>query len=123
MRCLRKVMSWFNRTTLMIFVVFSLALAVFLGIGDEAMAKDSSKRADQDKKMSNQITSENPRAGRTLAAEQKESTRSSEGRKDEPKAEPDRATSATKVKAPPFKDFVPSEQIAADQAVDFPVDI
>ncbi len=116
-------MSWFKRTTPMTFVVLSLVLAVLLGIGGEAMAKNYSKRPDQNKKMSNQITFENSRDSRTLAAEQKESVRSSEGSKDEPKPEPDRATSASKVKAPPFKDFVPSEQIAADQAVDFPVDI
>lgn len=116
-------MGWFKHTTLTSLLVLSLALGVSLGIGDEAIRNVFSIKADLDTRMNNQITFKDPGDGKTPARDQKESSRPNEGRKDEPKAESGRPASASQGKAPLFKDFVPSERIAPDQAVDFPAGI
>jgi hypothetical protein len=116
-------MNWYKHTMLTSLVVLNFALGVSLGVGDEAIRNDSSRKADSDTRVNNQMAFKDPGDGKTPAPDQKESSRSNEGREDEPKAEPGRAGSASQGKAPLFKDFVPSERIAPDQAVDFPVGI
>lgn len=116
-------MSWFKHTTLTSLVVLNLALGVSLGVGDEAIRNVSSRKADSGTTMNNQIAFKDPGDNKSPASDQKESSRSNEGRKDEPKAEQGRPGSASQGKASHFKDFVPSERIAPDQAVDFPVGI
>ncbi len=119
-------MNWLKHIALLILLGFNLAPVISLGIGAAAIRNDSSKTADQDKKVWNQLAFQNTRDVRTTDSKQskeKESTGSTGGGADKPKSEPVKARSESKVKAPPFKDFVPSEKIAADQAVDFPADI
>jgi len=116
-------MGWFKHTMLTSLVVLNLALGVSLGIGAEAIRDVSSRKADSDPRMNNQITFKDPGDGKNPARDQKESSRPNEVRKDEPKAESGRPASASQGKVPLFKDFVPSERIAPDQAVDFPAGI
>ena len=119
-------MNCLKHIALVILLGFNLAPVISLGIGDAAIRNDSSKSAGQDKKIWNQVAFKNPRDVRYADSKQskeKESTDSTESGLDKPKSEPVKARSESKVKAPPFKDFVPSEKIAADQAVDFPAGI
>ena len=116
-------MGWFKHKTLTSLVVLNLALGVSLGAGDEAIRNVSPRKAVSDTRMNNQITFNDPGDGQTPARDQKESSRSNEGRQDKPKAESGRPASASHRKTPHFKDFVPSERIAPDQAVDFPAGI
>jgi hypothetical protein len=116
-------MGWFKHTTLRSLVVLNLALGMSLGVGDEAIRNFSSSKADSNTKMRNQITFKDPGDGKIPPRDQKESPRPNKGRKNEPNAESGRPASASPRKAPHFKDFVPSERIAPDQAVDFPAGI
>jgi hypothetical protein len=119
-------MNCLKHIALLTLLGFNLAAVISLGIGAAAVRNDSSKTADQDKKVLNQVAFKNPRDGQTTDSKQsneEESSGAAGGGANKPKPERVKARSESKVKAPLFKDFVPSEKIAADQAVDFPSDI
>ena len=89
-------MSWFKHTMLTSLLVLNLALGVSVGVGDEAIRNDSSRKAYSDTRMNDQIASKDPGDGKTPARDQNESSRSNEGRKDEPENEPGRPGSASR---------------------------
>lgn len=119
MKCLKHI-------ALLTLLGFNLAAVISLGIGAAAIRNDSSKTADQDKKVLNQVAFKNPRdvqATDSKQSKEEESSSSVGGGADKLTPERVKARHESKVRAPSFKDFVPSEKIAADQAVDFPSDI
>ena len=92
----------------------------FHGTARQAVASDSDSTLIATARRFAQASGKTPDIGASPTHE--DQTGVSSGRK-KPEAQPESTTTQEKDKNKPFREFVPSEKIEADNAVDFPVDI
>ena len=111
-----------KRLLLIVLLGLSVPVTVGLAVGDTAIQHGnvSEKTTMQDGNTIPQVALKIGSSGETTAPNEKEPSRSPEQKKSA--SEPDKSK-AEDAQAAPLKDFVPSEKIAADNAVDFPADI
>ena len=99
----------------------SLLLATGSGKGDAAIISGSDGKGKEQMNIKSEVHLEVAQKGKSAKTAEKEPTQTP--KKDHTESEADKATTSKDRKSTSFKDFVPSEKIAGDSAVDFPADI
>jgi hypothetical protein len=110
-----------SKNSLVLVVGCIVMLTICLGWNDAAVALDPSRFPRKQVKTKEQVSSETANDTDPAVPGRKEQSPRSEGR--EAEVESTSESAASEAKSAPLKDFRPTEEIAADTAVDFPADI